>query len=188
MSRDRIYNEYLTWLFGIVCGRRYAKSISYDKLLMRLHSIDFTYTIPRDSAKAEDGVDLRYRFAITQGYGDMVQEVVDILDGKCSVLEMMIALAIHCEEDIMDDPRYGDRTAQWFWGMITSLGLGPMMDHNFDAVYVDNIVGTFLERRYRPDGHGGLFTIKNCDTDLRDVEIEYQLYWYLNYIEHLKGE
>lgn len=188
MNRSVIYDKYLEWLFDTVYEQRYSNQVSYDKLLMRLHSIDFTYTIPRDSSKAEDGIDLRYRFAVTQGYEDMVDIVMDILDGPCSVLEMMIALAIHCEEDIMDDPRYGNRTAQWFWNMIISLGLGPMMDHNFDRQYVDNTIGTFLNRRYKPDGRGGLFTIKNCDTDLRDVEIEYQLYWYLNHIEHLKGE
>ena len=38
------------------------------------------------------------------------------LDNKtCSVLEMMIALAIRCEEHIMDDPDVGNRTGQWFW-------------------------------------------------------------------------
>ena len=39
---------------------------------------------------------------------------------------MMIALAIRCEEHIMDDPDAGDRTGQWFWSMLVSLGLGSM--------------------------------------------------------------
>lgn len=39
-------------------------------------------------------------------------------------LEMIIALAIRLEEHIMDDPDIGNRTGQWFWDMIVSLGLG----------------------------------------------------------------
>lgn len=48
------------------------------------------------------------------------------------MLEMMIALAIRCEETIMDDPRYGNRTKQWFWNMMKSLGLSYMNDDCFD--------------------------------------------------------
>ena len=82
----------------------------------------------------------------------------------------------------MDDPRYGDRTAQWFWGMITNLGLSPMKDRKFDERFVDDVVDRFLDREYRPDGKGGLFHIKDCDGDLRDLEIWRQLLWYLDTI------
>ena len=37
-------------------------------------------------------------------------------------------------------------------------------------------------REYAPDGRGGLFTIRNCEEDLRKVEIWYQLCWYLDTI------
>ena len=80
----------------------------------------------------------------------------------------------------MDDPLVGDRTGQWFWGMVTSLGLGSMMDDRFDKRYVEDVVVKFLNREYEPNGKGGLFTIKNCDQDLRDVEIWVQLLWYLD--------
>ena len=92
----------------------------------------------------------------------------------------MIALAIRCEENIMDDTSYGDRTAQWFWGMITSLGLGDQTDSRIDYIYVDDVIKRFLDRDYEPNGKGGLFTIKNCRQDLRKVEIWYQLCWYLD--------
>ena len=108
--------------------------------------------------------------------------ITDEWDEPCSVLEMMVALAIRCEESIMDNPVYGDRTGQWFWNMIVSLGLGSMTDEMYDRDYVDNIVDRFLDRDYSPDGRGGLFTIRNCEYDLRDVEITHQLYWYLDTI------
>lgn len=182
MIRDRISNDYYHWLFDIVCGERFAEGISYNRLLTYLHNIEFTYMIPKDQNRAEDGISLRYRFAITQGYEEEVDEILDILDGPCSVFEMMIALAIRCEENIMDDPTMGDRTGQWFWGMIVNLGLGAMMDGKFQKGYVYEVIDRFLRREYEPNGEGGLFTIRRSPRDLRDVEIWIQLLWFLDSI------
>lgn len=180
MIRDDISNDYFEWLFDLVCEGRFSKDISYRKLLMALHNTEFTYCISMDENRAKDGEDLRYRFINSQGYDE--RYVTAYLNNPCSVLEMMIALAIRCEENIMDDPKIGDRTGQWFWGMVTSLGLGSMTDSRFDKDYVNETIRIFLDRDYEPNGRGGLFTIKNCDQDLRDVEIWYQLNWYLDSI------
>lgn len=171
---------YFDWLCGLVCGERYSKQVSFDKLLHHLYSIEFKWVIRRDQNRAEDGIDLRWRFANEVDTGKHPDDVMDILDGPCSMLEMMIALSIRCEETIMDDPRMGDRTGQWFWGMIVNLGLGSMIDSRFNVGFVDEAVDIFLNREYEPDGHGGLFTIKDCQYDLRDVEIWTQLCWYLD--------
>ena len=80
----------------------------------------------------------------------------------------------------MDDPAYGDRTGQWFWGMIVNLGLGAMTDNRYDEKRVDDILDRFLSRTYDPDGRGGLFTVRNCDVDMRKVEIWKQLLLYLD--------
>lgn len=173
MIKDNVNNLYFEWLYNSVCEKRFPKEVSYRKLLMYLHSIDFRYSITRDKNRAEDGVSLRYRFTYD---ADLY------LDDPCSVLEMMIALAIRCEENIMDDPRFGNRTSQWFWGMIASLGLSNMTDDHFDKRFVSNVMERFLDREYEPNGKGGLFTIKNCDRDLRDIEIWIQLCWYLDSI------
>ena len=97
----------------------------------------------------------------------------------CSVLEMMIAMAYRGEEQIMDDYNYGDRTGQWFWNMLSSLGLSKMSDLYFDEAYVSDIINRFLNREYEPNGKGGLFTIENTEYDLREVDIWTQFMWYL---------
>ena len=173
-----IKERYFYWLYDLVCEERYSKDISYRKLLGYLHETEFRYSIPRDDNRASDGINLRSRYSYDHGFDGIPEE----LYGPCSVLEMMIALAIRCEENIMDDPNVGDRTGQWFWGMIVSLGLGGMTDTRFDLDFVRDTVDIFLERDYEPDGRGGLFTIRGCDRDLRDVEIWYQLCWYLDSI------
>ena len=176
MDEQRINDEYFEWMCGLICGNRYAEAVSYRKLLAYLHSIEFTYSIPRDKNRAEDGLDLRYRFT----YETNIKHAEDYIHGPCSVLEMMVALAIRCEENIMDDPSYGNRTGQWFWGMIVNLGLGFMTDSRFDEQFVDDVIFRFLNREYEPDGKGGLFTVRNCKYDLRTVEIWYQMCWYLD--------
>lgn len=178
-TNDKVKNEYFEWMYDCICRDRFASSISYRKLLMHLHSVEFTYVIPRDRNRAEDGIDLRYRFAYEHPYLDDAERY---LDGPCSVLEMMVALAIRCEEGTMDNPQFGNRTGQWFWSMVNNLGLGNMVDERYDRRYVDTVISRFLNRDYEPNGRGGLFTVRNRKEDLRDVEIWYQLQWFLDNI------
>lgn len=178
--RNVINNEYFEWLFELVRKGGYSERFSYRKLLERLHTIEFRYLISGDQNRAEDGMDLRHRFVMTHGYLKEYDDVMDALDGPCSVLEMIVALAVRCEESIADDPRIGNRTAEWFWSMIVSLGLGPMLDSEFDRQYVDDTVERFLNRDYAPNGEGGLFTINHCRRNLRNAEIWDQMNWYLN--------
>lgn len=179
MYRHRLNDEYFEWLYALVCDNRYSKSISYRKLLRYLFDTEFVYTIRRDRNREQDGLCLRDRFVDDKGYEPHMSEWID---GPCSILEMMVALANRCEETIMDDPAIGDRTGQWFWGMIKSLGLGDMYDTLFDEEYVEDTVVRFLDRDYEPDGRGGLFTVRNAFRDMRDIEIWNQMHDYINTI------
>ena len=178
MTRDELINSYFEWMYQLVCNDEYSKSQSYRKLLYFLHDAEFFYDLPMDGNRACDGENLRYRFGRECGYSDpMIAECLD--DRPCSVLEMMVALVIRCEEHIMEDDDEGDRTGQWFWEMIVNLGLGSMNDRKFDIHYVDRCIKRFLNRNYKRNGEGGLFTVNNGQ-DLRNVEIWYQMHWHLN--------
>ncbi len=140
-----------------------------------------TWMMELDKNRAYDGIELRRRF---ENESACDPELMDLYfkDVPCSVLEMMIALAIRCEESIMCDPSYGNRTGQWFWSMIVSLGLGGITDQRYNREYVDNVIFRFLTRNYDQDGKGGLFTIPDCGVDLRDIQIWGQMCWYLDSI------
>lgn len=174
---DRVNDEYFEWLCELIDIDRFSKSVSYRKLLIHLHNIEFTWFIPHDDNRADDGIQLRRKYGL---YREDVT-LSRYLTGPCSVLEMMVALAFRCE-GYMDDTQMGNRTGQWFWGMIHNLGLSPMIDSKFDIDYVDDIIARFLNREYEPDGKGGLFTVKHCTQDMRTVEIWCQLNWYLGSI------
>ena len=187
MNRDDILNEYFNWLCDIVVGKRFNENLSFTKLLVHLHETPFEWYIRNDSNRAEDGKSLRFRFGLylTDNDFEEADQIANTITrgvGGCSVLEMMTALSIRCEEDIMNNASIGDRSGHWFWRMIACLHLNGMSNDHYDHVYVDECLQTFMKRTYAPDGDGGLFRIPGIDADLREVEIWYQLLWYLDTI------
>lgn len=189
MIQDKKYNrineEYFEWMYHLVCNdNRLKNKLSYRKLMQYLNSVIFVPIIDMDDNRRIDGIDFRYRFAYENGYPSLyIDESFNWIKDDCTVLEMMIALSFRVEEQITDNYLFGDRTGQWFWVMINSLGLNHMDDKSFDRDYCENKVDIFLGRKYESNGRGGLFTIENPIRDMRDVDIWTQFMWYLDEIE-----
>lgn len=79
MTEFELNNEYFEWMCQLVCNERYSRRLSYQKLLRHLHNIDFQYMLPMDGNRAEDGIDLRYRFGYEKEYeGPMISSYLDI--------------------------------------------------------------------------------------------------------------
>ena len=175
---NRIEQEYFEYIYSYIDDP--TSDVSYSKLLSLLYDCEFKAIIDMDINRIEDGKGLRRRFELDTGESRLV--IMDAFrdHSYCSILEMMIALALRCEETIMTDDEYGDRTGVWFWNMITSLGLDCMDDESFDERDVYEILDIFINREYRHDGDGGLFTIKKINRDMRKEEIWYQMMWYLD--------
>lgn len=176
MAEKNIEREYFEWLYGLVMNGNRA----YRHVLAALNEREFVYLLEMDQNRADDGMDLRYRFGYERGY--LAERISEELDTRpCSVLEMMAGLAARCEEHIMNDPAMGDRTHQWFWVMVCSLGLNMTTDARYDGYAVQQAIDKLLRREYEPDGRGGLFTVENSPYDLRNMEIWYQMMSYLNH-------
>lgn len=174
-----IRRSYFDWLYKLVADPNHTHGRSYRKLFHALIGINFDYSNPMDANRYEDGIDLRYRFGYENSYSQA--EIASELDDRpCSVLEMMIALAVRCEDYIMDNPRLGNRTGKWFFDMIQTLGLINEDDANISIGYVVERVERFLDHDYSSNGEGGLFIVNNTGRDLRTIDIWYQAMWYLN--------
>lgn len=174
----KLSDRYFDWMCSLVSKE---KRKSYRNLFRYLNSVDFQYSIPLDANRFDDGIELRYRFGYERHIDiSVIANELDVT--SCSVFEMMIALSIRCEEHIMGDPSIGDRPGKWFWLMIDNLGLTKMDDEHFSIRKAESIINVFLDRSYSKDGSGGLFHIPNCHRDLRNVEIWYQMMWYLDKI------
>lgn len=166
MGNPVVDNEYYDWLLKKI---NYDDTV-YDEVLETLFSIEFTWSVANDDNRADDGLVLRSTFMSEEGWNTEPWEG----DG-CSILEMMIALAMRIENDIMWDG-CSDRSAKWFWEMFRNIGLDEV--HNAEDVW--DIMETFLLREYNYDGSGGLFPLGDSATkDQREVEIWYQAQLYL---------
>ncbi len=179
-KEDKINNEYFEWMYHLVSNTVKKKNdISYRKLLYYLHSVIFVPKVEMDDSRRMDGIKFRYRFGYENGYPDeYIEQYLDTRD--CTVLEMMISLAFRVEEGITDNYLYGNRTGQWFWSMIISLGLNKMTDDEFDPNYCERVIDNFINRKYDYNGKGGLFTVEHPYRDMRDVDIWCQFMWYLD--------
>ena len=137
-----MYYDWMISLIGVEHASRYSKLIRY------LDRIPFRYTMSMDENRMIDGIDLRYRF----GYEHCIDRRIiagTIGNIQCSFLEMMIALSLRCEENITYDPKMGDRLPQWFWEMISSLGLYNETDEYFDESKVRIILNNFYNHDYQ---------------------------------------
>lgn len=177
MTDENMRRKYFEWLCSFV--KPFVLNRSYRFLMLHLFRTDFYAVIPMDENRASDGIELRYRFGREKRI--RMSDIANVLDVKdCSVLEMMIALSLRCEEQIVDEPDVGDRTRKLFWSMINNLGLNRMDDESYDSFEVEDRLDIFMNREYKPDGTGGLFKLRRTRHDLRNVEIWYQMMWYLS--------
>lgn len=165
--------EYWQWLIEKIDGYM-GPYYNYSKLLHELHDIEFTWSLKRDENRAFDGISLRRDYAFEHNLSN-----VDFNITSCSVLEMLIALSMRCEYEIMWDgsaPRFG----RWFWIMIENLDLLQCNDDHFDGDFVRNQIKIWLDRVYNFNGTGSIFPLKNTHRDQRKVEIWFQMCGYLN--------
>lgn len=174
---ETVRNRYFEWLIkSVFYGHEYK---NYTILLEYLFSKPFYSLIDRDKNRACDGMSLRYLFSDEEKIDEReISASIDFLNNTCSVLEMMVALAMRIER-MMSDPYKGNRTGLWFSDMLRSLGVIDMVNDNFDFNKVDHAINRFLAREYDKNGYGGLFVV-NTTNDLTRVEIWYQAMWYLN--------
>lgn len=160
----------------------------YSVLFHELLRTEFYAIIDRDGNRASDGLDLRNQFlaeydeTLTSMSPDDAYRVYDEYLGlrNCSVLEVMVALALRVESTIMYDPDSGDRSSIWFMDMVRSLRLENMTNGNFNYIYFKECMNNFLNRNYEYNGYGSLFTVYNPKQDMRNTEIWYQCMRYLD--------
>ena len=164
MSREELREEYFKWLCDFVFDAQHmARGLSYNKMFSFLFDTPFRWTMPMDENRAADGIELRYRYGReTRMPEPIIASCLD--DRECSMLEMMVALALRMETQIMDNPDVGNRVGQWFWDMVVSLDIN-MPDSRFDYGRADASIRRLLEHTYKRNGEGGLFTIRDSRKD-----------------------
>lgn len=182
MHKEEI--KYYHWLEKI--SELYPYHREYSVLFEILYSIPFYAVLPMDEnefnhvleMRADNGFSRNIRKRISKNSrGDNWPEV--------SILEVIISLAIRCEDLIMQDPYEGDRTSNWIWMIIFNLGLDTFTDDILEEEYpghletLEDIIFDFLDRRYASNGVGSPFYIPNSKMDMKETSIWMQLQFYM---------
>lgn len=165
-------NSYFDDLIDLIDDRDVRRN--YISVLKLLYDTEFVFFIDEDINRLYDAKNLR-----TELGGPVVRSL--------SVLEVMIALAKRCHEDIMYGCVFDDQPssiAYWFWVMMDNSGLSELEErqaihtdifkHKFDEIM--NIV---IHRKYDYYGNGGFFPLRHPEMDQRFCELWYQLNAYL---------
>lgn len=174
-----IRNEYFQWLCSLVGADE--PDHSYMLLCRYLHNKEFVWAIRNDENRADDGCRLRDIFADETYYDDY-----RCLDEPCSVMEMLIALAIRIAENF-DDGEEEAHIRFWYWKMIENLwglNMDDLNDQNFTkygfSYYTfEDKLNVWMSRQFRKDGLGGIFPLKFAQKNQRRLEIWYQMQSYL---------
>ena len=172
--------EYFDWLTNYNIGKGIEK---YTGLCQILYQKEFRWYVHNDDNRCEDGLSLRQAFIDFRRLDESHLEVQYFLKTKCSVLEVLVALAKRINDYTYDlNPRH-DNTNKWFFEMLDNLKLTIFKgDHisRIDDVAIDYILETLMDRTYDYNGNGSLFPLKKrARQDMSEVEIWYQLMAYL---------
>lgn len=166
--------RYLEWLYKKSVGptRNRNPARSYWLLAVALFRKEFTWFVPNDDNRVEDGRVLRMEFLEETA----AEASYDWMNEGCSMLEMMTALSRRCAFETDEEP------FEWFWVLADNLDLRPFVDEMFSDDFnldVEVILDRVVTRTYEPNGRGGLFPLRNPEVDQRSVEIWYQMAAYL---------
>lgn len=160
-------DKYLDALYSLVLPKTNKNPYrSYYLLFEQMHKKEFSWFIPNDDNRVEDGLELRYKLLGVSDKGD----------DPCSFLEMLIALSQRAAFES------NKSTVVWFWHLMNNLNLADYRDEYYpelEPFEVEHIMDRVINRTYDADGLGGLFPMHNTRGDQREVEIWYQLASYL---------
>ncbi len=170
-----VKRHYFLWMYEKVDPDH--TKYNYSMLMSYLFQREYTYTIDKDENRMADGLSMRRNYILN--YEPTMDPDEFMPNEPCSVLEMLVALAIRCDRDIMGDPLKGDDPAYWFWTMLWNLGLRDMDNEHFDRDTVAYHVDIWLSRSYDSRGIGGLFPRCRDGFDQREMEIWDQMNGYL---------
>ena len=161
MARE---SDYYIWLLNLTGNRR-----DYRLLLKQLDDTEYTWIFALDADRAAGGINLRGKYAYEASANED-----DVRTGPCSVLEMLVSMAMHMEDQL------GCDTETWFWQLIGNLCLDQFNDFEYDSRGVEYLINTWLHRDYGKNGAGSLFPLNDYPGDCRNLDIWSQMNAWIN--------
>lgn len=177
MIHDILWENYGSWLLTEMG----FKKRGYSSMIKQLHYTEFVWSIPLDENRAGDGMKYRAEYIKTFG-GNLTDDQVKLLSEQpCSVLEMLVGLAIRCDAEYIGDPK-SPRPDLLFWEMCCNLGLDEFKNRGFSHKKCEKqllILHNWMGKNHKYNGEGTIFPVKNPANDHRKLEIWRQMMEYI---------
>lgn len=162
LENTGVWKDYGQWLIREI-GFRHK---GYTRLLNLLHDMPFTWVISRDQNRSVDGTRLR------DLYG------TNVPGNPCSVLEMLVGLAIRVDREFLGSSIH-PVPDKFFFEMLSNLNLDLQHDRSFNVDIASEILLDWIERRFDSRGNGSIFPVSYDRRDQRNLEIWDQMNSYL---------
>ena len=172
---SEISQAYFEWLIKQIRNRSMK---SYLGLFEILHNKEFVWTVAGDQHRVRDAMDLRvdflnYRTDISR---KDVAAFKDEMINSATMLELIISLSRRVSFN-----SFKGTPDEWAWKLLSNIGLNLKYDPLTDRAIrkIDEILDTVIWRTYDRHGVGGFFPVENHPDDQRQVELWYQMNYYL---------
>lgn len=163
------YGKWLLWRVGFF-------DKGYSKLMKILHGTHFFFLLEMDENRSLDGVYLRGE------YFDDIGLEEGLFSEDCSVLEMLVALALRMNDEYLGDPK-DPRPGDIFMELIRNLGLGKYDNSRLypsSMSEIQLILDRWMNRDFKRNGEGSIFPLKKSKKDQRKIEIWEQMQAYIS--------
>lgn len=171
---EELWDDYLQFL---IWRCQIQPFVRFGRLFEILHHIDFEWELDRDENRESDGVDLRDEYKIPDGFDEEIEEA--FYAQRCSVLEMLIALAIRIDDEFIGDPAE-EHPEIFFMEMIRNLGLDKFSGNCYREYDVIKIINRWMRREFERNGRGSPFPVQHDPRNQRDLEIWDQVNSYIS--------
>lgn len=142
----------------------------YEDMLRVLYSYPFEIIVETDANLLPNVFALRDEY----GYKPKPYE-----KDMANCFEIFISLASKFDW-LLSDLKNPDRTEEWFWMMMKNTGLIFYDNEHFNRDDIESICDVFVHRKYKTNGYGGPFPLRQPRKNVRRVDLWYQINWYVN--------
>ena len=194
----KVKDSYFNYLLSLISSDEIDARQDYYNLCTLLFDTEYTVLNPMDNNRANDASTLRERWLDNIRVKDerLKQEYAnDVVVTPISVLEVLIALCVKVEDQILANPDVDYIAAKLFWELMDNLvkyGTFGTAYKKASDILTDEKWCTFTEdamkasikkvvtRTYHEDGRGGLFPIDKCKTNQRKMHLWANCMYYIS--------
>ena len=185
----KVKDSYFNYLMSLISSDEVNAAQEYYNLCLLFFETPFTVLNPMDENRSCDGADLRERWLDNIGVKDeriKLEYANDIALMPVSFLEVLVALSVRVDKDILAMPDKPFMASEFFWDMVNNLvkygtfgnkyhkASDILTDEQWCVFVEDNMkaaIKKVLTRTYHEDGKGGLFPMNKPKTNQRKMDM-----------------